>query len=121
MSVPRVAVAFVSGGSAVTDDNGLFQISVGESRSTVAINLQDVSWEIADPPGPERAVQGNLDPAALFAPRPELARQIDRVLEEAGPEPGHIFNLGHGIERTTDPDAMAFLIDYVHEKTARAS
>jgi uroporphyrinogen decarboxylase len=68
--------------------------------------------------GPELAVQGNLDPAALFAPREELGRQIDRVLAEAGGEPGHIFNLGHGIERTTDPDAVAFLVDRVHEKTA---
>ncbi|MFW6331627.1 MAG: uroporphyrinogen decarboxylase [Gemmatimonadota bacterium] len=69
--------------------------------------------------GPELAVQGNLDPAALFAPRTELGRQVDRVLEEAGPEPGHIFNLGHGIERMTDPDAVKFLVDYVHERTAR--
>lgn len=65
------------------------------------------------------AVQGNLDPAALFAPREELARQIDRVLQEAGTKPGHIFNLGHGIERTTDPDVVAFLVDYVHEKTEK--
>ena len=64
--------------------------------------------------GPELAVQGNLDPAALFAPRDELGRQIDRVIRDAGPEPGHIFNLGHGIERTTDPDAVAFLVDRVH-------
>jgi uroporphyrinogen decarboxylase len=69
--------------------------------------------------GSELAVQGNLDPAALFAPREELARQIDRVLDEAGGGPGHIFNLGHGIERTTDPDAVAFLVDRVHERTAR--
>jgi uroporphyrinogen decarboxylase len=69
--------------------------------------------------GPELAVQGNLDPAALFAPREELARQIDRVLAEAGGTPGHIFNLGHGIERTTDPDAVAFLVDRVHERTFR--
>ncbi len=68
--------------------------------------------------GPNTAVQGNLDPAALFAPRPELERQIDRVLEDAGTEPGHIFNLGHGIERTTDPDAVAMLVDRVHERTA---
>ncbi len=61
------------------------------------------------------AVQGNLDPAALFAPKEELESQIQRVLDEAGPEPGHIFNLGHGIERTTDPDALAFLVDKVHE------
>ncbi len=69
--------------------------------------------------GPDLAVQGNLDPAALFAPREELGRQIDRVLAEAGGAPGHIFNLGHGIERTTDPDAVAFLVDRVHERTAR--
>ncbi len=69
--------------------------------------------------GPEIAVQGNLDPTALFAPRDELARQIDRVLADAGPAPGHIFNLGHGIERTTDPDAVAFLVDHVHEVSQR--
>jgi uroporphyrinogen decarboxylase len=67
--------------------------------------------------GPEVAVQGNLDPAALFAPREALGTQIRRVLMEAGPEPGHIFNLGHGIERTTDPDSVAFLVDKVHEWT----
>ena len=67
--------------------------------------------------GPEVAVQGNLDPAALFAPREALGAQIKRVLDEAGPGPGHIFNLGHGIERTTDPDAVAYLVDRVHEWT----
>ncbi len=67
--------------------------------------------------GPDVAVQGNLDPAALFAPREALGTQIRSVLREAGPGPGHIFNLGHGIERTTDPDAVAFLVDKVHEWT----
>ena len=67
--------------------------------------------------GEETAVQGNLDPAALFAPREALATQIRGVLREAGPGPGHIFNLGHGIERLTDPDAVAFLVDRVHEWT----
>jgi uroporphyrinogen decarboxylase len=67
--------------------------------------------------GPDVAVQGNLDPAALFAPREALGTQIRSVLREVGPGPGHIFNLGHGIERTTDPDAVAFLVDKVHEWT----
>ena len=70
--------------------------------------------------GDDTAVQGNLDPAALFAPRDELARQIDRVLEDAGGVPGHVFNLGHGIERTTNPDAVAFLVHRVHEVSGRA-
>ncbi len=69
--------------------------------------------------GPGFAVQGNLDPAALFSARDELGRQIDGVLEEAGSAPGHVFNLGHGIERTTDPDAVAFLVDRVHEVSSR--
>ena len=69
--------------------------------------------------GPHMAVQGNLDPAALLASRDELGRQIDVVLAEAGPDPGHVFNLGHGIERTTDPDAVAFLVDRVHERSDR--
>lgn len=70
--------------------------------------------------GPGLAVQGNLDPAALLASRDELGRQIDQVLSEAGTSPGHVFNLGHGIERLTDPDAVAFLVDRVHEVSSKA-
>ncbi len=69
--------------------------------------------------GPGKAVQGNLDPAALFAAPEDLKRHVDVVLAEAGPDPGHIFNLGHGIWQETDPDAVARLVDYVHERTAR--
>jgi uroporphyrinogen decarboxylase len=39
------------------------------------------------------------------------------VLQEAGPAPGHIFNLGHGIWPETDPDAVARLVDHVHESS----
>ena len=66
--------------------------------------------------GPGKAVQGNLDPAALFAPPAELRRHAAAVIEQAGPGPGHIFNLGHGIWPDTDPDAVARLVDYVHER-----
>ena len=69
--------------------------------------------------GAGKAVQGNLDPAALFAPPDELARQAGRVLREAGGAPGHIFNLGHGIWPQTDPDAVARLVDVVHERSTR--
>ena len=65
--------------------------------------------------GPGKAVQGNLDPAALFAPPAELTRAAAAVLAEAGSSPGHIFNLGHGIWPDTDPDAVARLVDFVHE------
>jgi uroporphyrinogen decarboxylase len=69
--------------------------------------------------GPTKAVQGNLDPAALFASPEELKRHVDTVLLEAGAAPGHIFNLGHGIWQETNPDAVARLVDYVHEASAR--
>ncbi|RJQ40806.1 MAG: uroporphyrinogen decarboxylase [Dehalococcoidia bacterium] len=69
--------------------------------------------------GPDAVVQGNLDPAALFAPRDELDRAIQGVLEEGATARAHVFNLGHGIHRTTDPDQVAFLVDRVHEHSAR--
>lgn len=70
--------------------------------------------------GPRKALQGNLDPAALYAPPDELHRQVDQVLDAAGPEGGHIFNLGHGIWPDASPDAVARMIDRVHERSARA-
>ena len=69
--------------------------------------------------GPDKAVQGNLDPAALFAPPAALSAAAGQVLREAGGAPGHIFNLGHGIWPHTDPDAVARLIDVVHERSQR--
>lgn len=72
------------------------------------------AWEKV---GTRRAIQGNLDPIALLAPWRELQYHIDRVLEEAGGRPGHIFNLGHGLHKTTSPDNVKRLVDYVHERT----
>ncbi|MGH8180735.1 MAG: uroporphyrinogen decarboxylase [Steroidobacteraceae bacterium] len=69
--------------------------------------------------GPGKAVQGNLDPAALFAPPEDLCRHAAAVLDEVAGRPGHIFNLGHGIWPETDPDAVARLVDYVHERSSR--
>lgn len=71
--------------------------------------------------GPKKALQGNLDPAALYAPVDELHRQVDRVLEGAGAHGGHIFNLGHGIWPDASPDAVARMIDRVHERSSRAA
>jgi uroporphyrinogen decarboxylase len=67
--------------------------------------------------GYERAIQGNLDPATLLAPWDELKVHIDKVLDEAAGRPGHIFNLGHGIHKTTPVDTVIRMVDYVHERT----
>ena len=74
----------------------------------------DAAW---DKVGFDRAIQGNLDPITIFTPWSELKHHIDRVLESAGSRPGHIFNLGHGIHRSTPVDNVRRLVDYVHEKT----
>lgn len=65
------------------------------------------------------AVQGNLEPLVLYAPKELLARRVDEVLERAGKKPGHIFNLGHGILPDTPPDAVKWVVDLVHERTSR--
>jgi uroporphyrinogen decarboxylase len=69
--------------------------------------------------GFSKPIQGNLDPAALLAPWPELKVRIDDVLRRAAGRPGHIFNLGHGILPTTPVDNVRRLVDYVHTQTAR--
>ncbi|QQN76760.1 uroporphyrinogen decarboxylase [Streptomyces sp. XC 2026] len=69
--------------------------------------------------GGGKAVQGNLDPAVLFAPRAAVEAQAQQVLDAAAALPGHIFNLGHGVLPDTDPDALTRLTEYVHERTAR--
>ncbi|MBB4895630.1 uroporphyrinogen decarboxylase [Streptomyces olivoverticillatus] len=69
--------------------------------------------------GPGKALQGNLDPAVLFAPRDAVEAKTDEVLAAARGLEGHVFNLGHGVMPTTDPDALTRLVAYVHEQTAR--
>jgi uroporphyrinogen decarboxylase len=64
--------------------------------------------------GPRIAVQGNLDPLALFQPREVLERTVRLIVEKAGRWPGYIFNLGHGIHPSTPVDRVAFLVETVH-------
>lgn len=64
--------------------------------------------------GTPRPVQGNLDPALLKAPWAVVAERATEVLTAGLAAPGHIFNLGHGVPPTTDPDQLARLVDLVH-------
>jgi uroporphyrinogen decarboxylase len=66
-----------------------------------------------------KAVQGNLDPYSLLAPREELQRRAKAVLDSAGGRPGHIFNLGHGMFPEASADQAKALVDYVHEASQR--
>lgn len=79
-----------------------------------------VDWSIEldaaiDVVGRDRVVQGNLDPALLFGP-PELIQARTREIVRAGKRArGHVFNLGHGISRFTDPALAKLLVETVHE------
>ncbi len=59
------------------------------------------------------ALQGNLDPSALFAPPETLRAETLRVLDSFGAGPGHVFNLGHGITPEVDPQSVAVLVETV--------
>jgi uroporphyrinogen decarboxylase len=61
------------------------------------------------------AVQGNLDPVALFAPLPELKAKVHEILKRTGTRPGHIFNLGHGILPETPVDHVKAVVQMVRE------
>ncbi|MFB8082840.1 uroporphyrinogen decarboxylase [Streptomyces sp. NPDC056013] len=68
--------------------------------------------------GPGKALQGNLDPAVLFAGREVVEAKTDEVLAAAKNLEGHVFNLGHGVMPSMDPDALSQLVEYVHTRTA---
>ena len=64
--------------------------------------------------GDRVALQGNLDPATLLATPEVIRREARRALDDFGPHPGHVFNLGHGITPDVDPEHVAVLVDAVH-------
>ncbi len=65
--------------------------------------------------GHDRAIQGNLDPAVLLAPRGRMLAAAADVLRRAGGRPGHIFNLGHGVLPSTPVEQVQALARHVHQ------
>jgi uroporphyrinogen decarboxylase len=70
--------------------------------------------------GPGKALQGNLDPAVLFAGPAAVEAHARRIAREADEAitlgaTGHIFNLGHGVLPETDPGVLTALVELVHE------
>ena len=65
--------------------------------------------------GNKVALQGNLDPAALYAPPDRIREEVQKILDSYGHGPGHIFNLGHGIQIGTKPESVAAMVAAVHE------
>jgi uroporphyrinogen decarboxylase len=80
------------------------------------VNL-DEGWAVV---GHDVAVQGNLDPVALFASPKEIRNRVADILRRAAGRPGHIFNLGHGILPETPVPHVIAMVEAVHELSARA-
>ncbi len=99
---------FTKGGSqwieltAATGCNAIgldWTISINEARSRV---------------GEKVALQGNLDPNVLYAPHDVIQAHAKQLIEQYGNHNGHVFNLGHGIHQTVNPEHLAVLVDAVH-------
>jgi uroporphyrinogen decarboxylase len=101
-----------------TNTNGILELIRDAGGDVIGVDWRidlDAAWERL---GSGIAIQGNLDPIALFAPWPELRQRAQTVLDQAGRRPGHIFNLGHGILPQTPVDNVRRLVDFVHEYKA---
>ena len=79
------------------------------------VNL-DEGWAAV---GHDVAVQGNLDPVALFSSTKDIKSRAADILRRAGGRPGHIFNLGHGVLPETPVNNVIALVETVHELSAR--
>jgi uroporphyrinogen decarboxylase len=79
------------------------------------VNL-DEAWATV---GHDVAVQGNLDPVALFASPKEIKSRAADILRRAAGRPGHIFNLGHGVLPETPVQNVITLVEAVHELSAK--
>jgi len=87
-------------------------------------DIVGVDWrldmkKVVEQVDPKFGIQGNIDPVALFAPDDELEAMVVEILEAVGTRPGHIFNLGHGIHKTSDPEKARAMIRFVHEHSDR--
>jgi uroporphyrinogen decarboxylase len=104
-----------------------FGVDTGELLPLMAkagADVVGVDWRVALDDavgrlGPEVTVQGNLDPATVFAPWSAVADRARVVLEQGKSAAGHIFNLGHGVLPATNPDVLTRLVELVHEESRR--
>lgn len=90
-----------------------------ESIAAIGCDAVGVDWTVdignaRQRVGKQVAVQGNLDPAVLFATPEVIAAETEKILASFGQGSGHVFNLGHGISQFTPPDNVLALVDAVH-------
>ncbi|NYF96759.1 uroporphyrinogen decarboxylase [Janibacter cremeus] len=90
-----------------------------EETEVIGVDYRVSLAEAIERVGADRPVQGNLDPALLFAPWEVIETQVRRILAEGRAAPGHIFNLGHGVLPDTDPVVLTRVVELIHEVSAR--
>jgi uroporphyrinogen decarboxylase len=115
-SVAKTGVPVIHFG---TDTGSLLELQREAGGTVIGVDWRTPLDQARTRLGDGVAVQGNLDPLLLFAPRELLKARVDEVLAAAGPRPGHVFNLGHGILPETNPDAVRFVAEQVHAATTR--
>jgi uroporphyrinogen decarboxylase len=97
-----------------TDTAGFLEDFAAAGGDVIGVDWRlplDAAWRRI---GEERAIQGNLDPATLLAPRATLEARVREVLAQAGGRRGHIFNLGHGVLPQTPVEALQRVVEIVH-------
>jgi len=110
--VPRIL--FTKGG-------GLWLESMAQAGAdALGVDWQTPLGEARRRVGDKVALQGNMDPMALFGSPAAIENEARRVLDAYGAGPGHVFNLGHGISQYTNPDHVHALVEAVHRFSSGA-
>jgi uroporphyrinogen decarboxylase len=104
-----------------------FGVGTGEllgAMDDAGADVVGVDWRVpldvaAGRVGARTALQGNLDPAVLFAGDAVVEQEVARILAEGKAAAGHVFNLGHGVLPETDPEMLTRVVQLVHQLSAR--
>jgi uroporphyrinogen decarboxylase len=111
-TVPRIL--FTKGGGP------WLEAMAGAGADALGIDWQTSLGDARRRVGHRVALQGNMDPMALFASPEAIAREAGRVLDDFGAGPGHVFNLGHGVSQHTPPESVQALVEAVHARSVGA-
>jgi len=111
---PVPTIVFTKGGGQWLDD------IAAAGASCVGLDWTVDIAEARERVGSRVALQGNLDPLVLLTSADVVRREAAAIVRAAGPAPGHIFNLGHGIVPATPPENVAALVEAVHSESRRS-
>jgi len=106
---PIPCILFTKGGGAWLEDMALSKCNALGIDWT--INIGDARKRVGD----KVALQGNMDPCILYASPDRIREEVATILDSFGAGEGHVFNLGHGIHPSVDPENVKSFIDSVHE------